>query len=161
MQNLPTFRPYANGDAKILDQYAEDIVFLVGDGDLTPDGEHCFYLLQIEDELIGYCEVQLRKTEHLNRTDCSLILTKFALRNKYNNDDYALLMYLELIHAGREAKANYLYLYHEKLPVEDKLHVYEAATMGLYNEVDSEDYLKSLRVIPLSTRLCLNPGFVY
>ena len=161
MQNLPTFRPYANGDAKILDQYAEDTVFLVGDGDLTPDGEHQFYLLQIEDELIGYCEVQLRKTEHLHQIDCSYILTKLALTKKYNNDDYLLLMYLELIHAGREQGINYLYLLHEKFPAEDKLHVYEAATMGLYNEAESEKFLKSLRVIPLRTRLMLNPGFVF
>lgn len=160
MTQLPTFRPYESGDAKILDDYAEETVFLVGDGDLTPDSQHCFYLLELEGELIGYCEAECTLTRHLNKDDPSFFLTKLALRRKFQSDEYVSLMLLELMHAARELGVCYLYMLNEPLPCEKNFHVYEAATMGIYMGENSVDYLKSLRVIPLAARLILNPGFL-
>jgi len=161
MLDKTTIRPYHSGDAQALMDFLKHAHFLLGDDDFTPGKTSVLdFLFSERGEILGLLEAEVCTVSSLSHVSPALLVDKVALFRGYEDEEFvgALLGYLKGQAIGLDV--DYIFLNGEELPFERELGFTPSAPVGIYDEIDPEGNLKTLRFLPIREPKII-PGFFH
>lgn len=156
-----SLRPYHDGEALKVDAFLAGAKSVHGDKDLTPSGHHALYLAEIGDRLVGLLEYRVCLIESIQGQRPALLLSKLLFAPECFDDENALLGLNFFLNEGERLGCDALFIEGPEMPYEKEAGFRLAAAEGLYDGLNPEGYLKSLRAKRLDGSSQLKPGFLY